>query len=358
MKKTVVVWMLLIAAVITSGAQEKAAEAPKPAGIVPTFGATMFGNYAYVINGTDGRDFNKFDLDRVYFTMKSQIADDWKLQITTDIYRNTATGSYYNGLDVRLKFAYLDYAVMENVSVKFGMIPGVWNGVEESLWKYRGVYKTVSDQNSYYQTSDLGISATYTLPSKLGEVAAYMQNGDGYQSPELNRYKDYVFRATLNPFTSIEGLKGLSLSGIGSIGSAGTTRALERNRYGVLAGYSNSVVLVGAEYIVRKDAPSNPDTVRTGNAFSLFTEIKAPFAGLQSKLSLILRYDGIEPNVDKGGDMSHFVVAGIAWKATDRITFVLDNQLLVTETNSLKRSTDNVALDTDRRWFVHTILTF
>ena len=366
--KKIITCITLVAALTVALAQEKpagsskpseSAPAPKPAaGIVPTFGGTLFGNYTYVINGTDGKDFSKFDLERVYFTMKAQIADDWKFQVTTDVYRNVAAGTYYSGLAVRLKFAYLDYAAFPGLSVKFGMIQGVWNGTEEAFWKYRGIAKTVSDQNSYYSTADLGVSATYALPSKLGEVAFTMNNGDGYQSPELNRYKDYVFRASLTPFASVELLKSLSVSGIGSVGSAGTTRALDRNRYGALVGYAYSYLSAGAEYIVRKDAPTNPDTVKTGNAFSLFGELKAPFAGLESKLSFIARYDGVEPNIDKGGDMTHFVVAGIVWKATDKLTLAIDNQLLICETNSLKRTTDNVLLNTDRRWFLHTILTF
>ncbi len=366
--KKIVSLFTLFAALTVAAAQDKQTEqakqaesapAPKPAaGIVPTFGGTLFGNYTYVINGTDGKDFSKFDLDRVYFTMKAQVADDWKFQLTTDIYRNTAAGTYYSGLAIRIKFAYVDYAALPGLSVKFGMIQGVWGGTEESFWKYRGIAKTLSDQNSYYSTADLGVSATYALPGKLGEVAITMNNGDGYQSPELNRYKDYAFRASLTPFTSVEALKSFAVSGIGSIGSAGTTRALDRNRYGALVGYAYSCVLVGAEYIVRKDAPTNPDTVKTGNAFSLFAELKAPFAGLESKLSFIARYDGVEPNVDKGGDQTHFVVAGVVWKATDKLTFAIDNQLLIAETNAMKRTTDNVLLNTDRRWFLHTILAF
>jgi hypothetical protein len=261
-------------------------------------------------------------------------------------------------LSVRLKFAYLDYAAMQGLSVKFGMIPGVWSSTEETQWRYRGIDKTLSDKNGYFSTADLGLSATYTLPNKLGEVAAYMLNGDGFTAPEANRFKDYSFRTTITPFGSVEALKSFAVSGLYSVGAAGTTRALQRDRFGAQVGYSYSYVSVGAEYLVRKDAPTNPDTVRTGNAYSLIAEVKAPFADLQSKLSMLVRFDGVEPNVDKGGDMTHFLIAGIVWKVTDKLTVAIDNQLLICELNSLKRTTDNVMLDTDRRWFLHTILNF
>ncbi|MCX6135358.1 MAG: hypothetical protein NTU47_16250 [Ignavibacteriales bacterium] len=368
MKKALLLCCVCFAALVGVSAQDKPVEAKKPAenaaapkpaaGIVPTFGAQFFGNYTYVINGTDGKDYNKFDMERVYFTMKSQIADDWKFQITTDIYRNAAAGSYYAGLAVRLKFAYLDYAPLQGLSVKFGMIPGVWNSTEETAWRYRGIEKTISDKNGYFSTADVGLSATYALPSKLGEVAAYMVNGDGFSAVEANRFKDYSVRATLTPFGSVELLKSFAVSGVASFGAGGTTRALQRDRYGALVGYSYSIFSLGAEYLVRKDAPTNPDTVRTGNVYSLIGEIKAPFADLQSKLSLVVRFDGIEPNVDKGGDQTHYLIAGLVWKVTDKLTLALDNQILFCETNSLKRAPDNVLLDTDRRWFLHTILNF
>ena len=363
MKYIFVMCCIVVLTLVSASAQDKpaskASEPPKAAtGIVPTFGAQFFGNYSYVINGTDGKDNNKFDMERVYFTMKAPLADDWKFQVTTDIYRNAAAGSYYAGLSVRLKFAYLDYSAMQGLSVKFGMIPGVWSSTEETQWRYRGIDKTISDKYSYFSTADLGLSATYSLPNKLGEVAAYMLNGDGFSAPEANRFKDYSFRTTITPFGSVDMLKNFAVSGLYSVGAAGVKNTLQRDRYGALVGYSYSYVSVAAEYIVRKDAPSNPDTVKTGNAYSLVAEIKAPFADLQSKLSFLVRFDGVEPNVDKGGDMTHYLLAGIALKVTDKLTIAIDNQLLTCELNSLKRTTDNVLLNTDRRWFLHTILNF
>lgn len=81
-----------------------------------------------------------------------------------------------------------------------------------------------------------------------------------------------------------------------------------------LAGYLYSIASIGSEFIIRKDAPSNPETVMTGNVVSVFGEVKAPFAGLESRLSAIGRYDVVEPNTKKGGDMTRFLVAGLVYK--------------------------------------------
>ena len=105
---------------------------PKPAmSLNPTFSATLFSNLVYSPRGIDGKFANKFDFDRVYFTMKTPLAEDWKFQVTTDIYRNASATSYYNGLAVRLKFAIVEYTPFTSLSVKFGMVPGPWNGLVE-----------------------------------------------------------------------------------------------------------------------------------------------------------------------------------------------------------------------------------
>jgi len=323
----------------------------------PTFGATLFANYMYSVKGTDGKFFNRFDLDRVYLTMKTPLADDWKFQATTDIYRNAGTTSYYNGLDVRLKFAFVDYCPAPAVSVKFGMIPGPWAGLVESYWRFRGVATTASDKYSLISTADLGLSATYAFPARYGDVSVYMLNGTGYAAPEANRFKDYVVRATLVPFPASDQLKGLTLSGIGYFGSNGTTVALEKNRIGGFAGYDCPFVTVGSEYLVVKGAPTNPDTIVSGNVLSVFCELKSPFAGAASQFSLIGRFDVNEPNVHKGGDVTRFYVVGLVWKATDRVWWTIDHQECLTE-SATQKATDGTMGNADVRWFLHAILVF
>lgn len=191
-----------------------------------TLCATVFANYTYSVRGIQGRLFNMFDPNRVYFTMKTPLAEEWKFQITTDIYRSTGSTSNYNGFAMGLKFAMVDYSPTCSVSVKFGMIPGPWNGQVESHWKYRGIAQTASDRYSLVNIADLGTSATNALPGKYGDISGYILNGPGYTAPENTRFKDYVLRATLVPFVSVEGLKGLTLGGLLYQGNNGTMIAL------------------------------------------------------------------------------------------------------------------------------------
>ncbi len=318
-----------------------------------TFNASFFGNYSYTVQGIEGQDFNKFDIERMYLTFKSQISENWKLQATTDIYRNTDAGTYYKGLAVRLKFGFIDYTPWQSLSIKAGMIPGPWVGTVESFWKYRGVSATASDKFSYLPTADLGASVTYSLPDKYGELAGYVYNGDSFSSPETNQYKDYVLRGLLVPFPTSPELKNLSLGVCVAFGKSGTA-GLTKNRVGGFLGYSYDFVIVGAEYDTKTDGVANAADI-SGNVYSLFTEIKFPIAELQSKLSLIFRYDSSDPNVNKDNDRNKFFIAGFVWKPTEKISFVLDRQVLTSDALTLK-TTAGTFVDKDEKWFVHTIV--
>jgi hypothetical protein len=320
-----------------------------------TFGAQFFGNYSYTVQGIDGQDFNKFDIERVYFTAKSQVSENWKFQMTTDIYRNTTAGTYYAGLAIRMKFAFVDFTPWSSLSIKAGMIPGPWNNTVESFWKYRGVSATANDKYGYIQTADLGLSVTYSLPDKYGEIAGYVYNGDAYSAPESNQFKDVVLRASLVPFPGSSELKTLTFGGYTYLGKNGVA-GLTKQRYGGLVGYSYDVVLVGAEYDSRTDGTVNAADV-SGNVFSLFTEIKLPVAELQSKLSLLFRYDSCDPNESKDNDKINFFIAGLVWKPSEKISLVLNRQIMTTDTKTMK-STAGAFLDKDEKWFVHTILSF
>jgi hypothetical protein len=322
-------------------------------------GGQLFAFYSYTTNGIEGKDFNRFDLDRLYLTAKGWVFNEGKLQLTTDLYRNTAAGSYYTGLTMRLKFALFDYAPSSTLSIKLGMIPTVWPGFVDGVWKYRGIQPTVTDRNGYFASADLGLSVSYALPDKFGEVSGFILNGGGYTAPETNRFKDAALRVSLYPFPHDSFLKSLILAGYyykGANASA-SSNALQRDRFGSLVGYSYSYASIGVEYSVRKDAPTNPDTVVSGNALSMFGEVKAPFEEWKDTFAFVWRYDVVEPNTHKGGDMTRFAIVGLAFKPHEKLTFVLDRQWVNAETASLIRN-DGTKTDYDCRWFIHTIVNF
>ena len=332
----------------------------QPAGSAVVMSGNVFANYSYSPNGgTDWPSMNKFDLDRVYLTAKSNLSEEWKAQVTTDVYRTSSIGSttYYNGLAIRLKYALVEYAPAPSVSIKAGMIPTVWTSISELYWKYRGIAKVPTDKSSYFSTSDLGISGTYLLPNKLGEVSAFILNGNGYDNPDTNRYKDFGARAVLNPFSDESVLKSLAIAGYGYVGTSGGPGgpALPRNRIGGIVACSYSIVSANIEFDSRKDAPATPNTTVTGSLWSVFGEVRSPWDAWLSKFAAVWRVDFVDPNVNVSGDKTRFVIGGLAYKVNDKVTLALDEQATYAETKTLTRY-DKSKTDYDSKICIHSII--
>jgi hypothetical protein len=349
------------------GLQKAAAETKTPQkqqspGPIVIMSGLIFTNYSYSPKGgADWPSMNKFDFDRVYLTAKSTLTEEWKVQVTTDIFRtsNVGSGAYYNGLSFRLKFALLEYTPDPAWSIKAGAIPNVWTGFSESLWKYRGIAKVPTDKNGYFSTADLGISAAYSLPNKVGELTASILNGNNFENPDTNRFKDIGVRASLAPFGENPALKSLVFGAHCYLGSNGTPGgpALERNRFGGIVGYSYSVISANIEYDIKQETPVNPNVKVSGNLLSVFGEVRSPAEGWWGKLAAVWRVDLVEPNVDVTGDKTTFVIAGLSYKINDKVMLVLDQQAVFAESKTLTKY-DKTKVDFDQKYFVHAIIAF
>jgi hypothetical protein len=340
-----------------------AQEAPKPAAPAVTVNGTLFGNYMY--SNWDGvrRNNNAFSLERMYIHVRSQISDEIKFQFTSDMYHYSSDNSNLNYV-VRLKYGYIDYSPMKELSIKGGMIPTVWTGYVEKFWRYRGIAKVVTDEKAYFPTADLGISASYALPEKMGEVSAFVLNGEGYTATETNKYKDLGLRASVTPFQSDDMLKGLEVGGYLYMGNTANVAglAVKKNRFGGLVGYSYDIVSVAAEYNSKSTGVnSKPDSSVSGSALSIFGEVRSPLDGMLSKLSLVWRYDIVDPNTDNDGDKTNLLILGLAFKAADKMTLVLDTQVSGREKlngNSQLPYYDTTFVDSYMTWYLHAIVNF
>jgi hypothetical protein len=321
--------------------------------------------YQFTTYGVDGNNFNKFDLDRVYLTAKANLTDNTRLQFTTDVYRQTDTSknAFYPGVAIRVKFAYAEYLPASDFAVRIGMIPTHWQGFVDGLWKYRVLIANITDNTraGYTASADLGASATYTLPSKLGEVFFGIYNGAGYSSPEANRFKDFAVRATLTPLAS----QPLTVAAYYYKGGneSKIKQYLGKDRWGALISYAYQGVTVGVDYNEKRDQgkPSNitlEDTIQTGKAISFFGEAKSPFEGFLGSLALLWRLDYIDANSTVGRDIGRYSIVGISWKASDKLTFILDRQTNNVEPGILLTRVDKVKIDYDNKWFLHAQLNF
>ena len=330
--------------------------AQQPATPSLDFSGILFANYQY--GGVKGnRSVNRFDLERAYLTFRATPGQHFGVRITADVYqqRDTTRDQYYRGWAARLKYAYGQYDFLRGgddalrANVRLGMLQTVVIEVEEQIWQ-RGLSPVAVDQNGYFASADLGASATFMLPGKLGEVYATITNGPGYTSRETDRFKDYAARLTITPFAKGAGvLQGLSISPWFSKGTRasdfarrrGTVRpvsdAIRKDRAGLLLTLRDPRIAVGAHYAQRWEVDESADTTadlvptsadRMERLLSLHTTVR-PLMFVSDApawpLAIVLRADHIEPNIDRDPYVRNYI-AGVQWELNRRTSITLDYQ--------------------------------
>jgi len=330
--------------------------AVKPATPGLDFSAWVFGDFqtqtddaAKAANG--GSNPNLFDIGRAYLTFKGPLGDRASFRVTTDIKQGAGTDSY-KGWFVRLKYAFLQYDYMQpnadgaSAFARLGMLHNAVIDHEESFWP-RYLVRTGVEKNGFFSSADLGVATQITLPNKLGEIYADVVNGNGYENPENNKYKEFQARVSITPFgntTSI--LKTLAISPWVTYGGNSSvflndptqpiTDRLEKTRYGIFVGNKDRRLTFGADYALKKDGTdSNTTDVTldqivntTGELYDAFVVVRPlEFTQPNTKQSFgaLLRYDHFRPNKDVDG-YAQFIVAGVFWEPTRKVTLALDYQ--------------------------------
>jgi len=105
------------------------------------FSGVIYSNFQY---RTDQRakNFNKFDVERVYLTFRMPAGDRASIRVTTDVFQqqNTPQDAYYQGWAIRLKYAYLQYSYITGKATDFtavarmGSLHTVIIDHEEQFW--------------------------------------------------------------------------------------------------------------------------------------------------------------------------------------------------------------------------------
>ena len=338
------------------------------------FSGVIYSNYQY---RTDirAKDFNKFDVERVYLTFRMPAGDDGAIRITTDVFQNTNTAqnAYYQGWAVRLKYAYLQYTGLKNdfgagssLVGRIGILHTVVIDHEEGFWP-RYLQQTAIERNGFFSSADGGAAGLMTLGHHLGEIYATITNGPGYTSYEKDRFKDLAARVSLTPFGNQQNMNGIIKSFTispwaykGLVGSAfqsggnlqvgpgdngAITDGLIRDRYGVFVGVKDRRLTGGAEWAQRKDvsetgsntaaAPRvvHDSTGRLLDGFIVARPLEWADASQHSPLSIVARFDHFTPNTSPtaaayaGTTPSlNFWVLGASWDLNQRLTFALDWQ--------------------------------
>ena len=383
LRSTVLVAIVTIVAARTLPAQTTVTVPPLD------FSGLIYSNYQY---RTDSRakDFNKFDIERVYLTFQMPAGDRASVRLTTDIFQqqNTPNDAYYAGWAVRLKYAYLQYSYITGKPTDFtavarmGMIHNVIIDHEEQFWP-RWISTTLTDRLGLMPSADAGLGTILTLPSKFGQIYGLVTNGSGYTSRETDRFKDPAVRLTLTPLAN-SGVKLLSTwaispwyykgtvaskfvaGGAGQVGPVG--EGLNKTRYGIFTGVRDPRLTLGAHYVRFKgesetglNTQVSPRAVidSTGHAYSVYGVVKplALFDTAATRLGLVARYDKITTNTNTSAQY-HVFIGGLTFDLNKRAALSFDYQEQLSDDFPVVNGATIVPTPPLKTWFVHVVANF
>lgn len=320
------------------------------------FSGLLFANFQY--RGDEaGRAANRFDVERAYLTIQSPTRDRLAVRLTTDLFQQTNPGgdSFYRGWVIRAKYAYLQYNHPEvagwRMWARAGLLQTVFIEHDEKTWP-RWISTSPTERAGYFSSADAGVSASASLPRKLGEFYATITNGPGYTSREVDRFKDYAARLTLTPwardtasgFSSVAltawGYKGATASrfadgGSGQIGAVGS--GLSRDRFGAHLSAATPLVTGALQYARRlEDIETGSNTTisprslkdSTGTLLSGYLILR-PLSRIgstaSSPLAFVARLDRVVASREAGASYN-VVIGGLIWDLSKNVSLSLDYQ--------------------------------
>jgi len=371
MKFKTLIFQLIIIAVITS--------LPGSASAVENVKVEGKGYFYYHHDASKGDgQTNSFDFSRVYMGAKYKLSDEFTIRYLTDIGHQDKTGK----LEVFAKYAYLDWKIMDNMSLVMGL-QGTNNWKQpENAWGYRSIqyapmekfgkywggvakdylgylagwatdptisgteaqrvmnmYKNFGEasQHKMGASADLGVAIKYK-PSELSYFNFMVLNGSGYKSTEDDMFKNFQVRTGIYLLDKAVHLSGyFEVEPYSSVDENGADESYMNTQWDALVSYThddnftlgvnlNSKVFAGIQDI-------------TATNFSVFGRVS-----VMSNLNGFARYDmyntGINDAEMKSGDASWesnggLIVFGAEFKAHKKISIIPNFQIETFE-NSVK----------------------
>jgi hypothetical protein len=293
-----------------------------------TFGVLSYLQYNVELHEQDG--YNAFEVTRGYFDVKARLSDRVRVRFTTNV-RPTTDANLEANLTARLEYAYVDAAVTDRTSIRFGMQETPWLTFEESINRYRVQGQMLGEREGLIPgPSDLGGAAVYKSSRLEAHLGVY--NGEGYGRAEIDKYKSVQGRGTATLYSTGAGESQVRLSGFYTYGWYAKDRP--RNVGIVMVSYESPHVVATTQYLSATDNPFVvTDVERQGMSF--FGEVrmgKTGWAGLG-------RVDLFNPDASREGDnMRRYIFGGAHWSQLPhgRLGFVATMEQVYRASNGQK----------------------
>jgi hypothetical protein len=188
----------------------------------------------------DGDVSNKFEITRAYFGYSYSFSKTISGRVTFDI--GNPGGGSKNPFVGMLKFAYVQYQ-KNNLTANLGMIGSNQFEVQERLWGYRYIYKSLQDEHGFGPSTDLGLSLKYKLSKQLS-ADFMLVNGEGFRVAESDSALKVGIGATWQP-TEAWTIRGYY--------DNMTKKSKAQQTYAFVTGYTHKKFNLNAEYNYQKE---------------------------------------------------------------------------------------------------------
>lgn len=285
------------------------------------FGSYNFYSSDYRKNGLKSRDYNTFDIGRIYLSALTKHSEDYISKLTLE--GNTLS----SGNNIFLKLAYLQYKSRENnLSVSFGLIPSVWVGYEESYWKNVFVEYTQMHYLKIINPSDKGVSLSYKV-DKISSVFDFMiSNGEGFKNTEPSKTKNVEIKFS-NYYKKIN----TSLYYSSNLGDK------EKDRIAFLVNipFNSKISFTASAFKYIDYSTSTLNIKGSGSSVYLNMDISDDY-------SCFIRWDRFDKNKSKSNDINDYFIFGGLKRLTEDIKLALSYKLSIPQKESLTEKKEEI----------------
>ena len=300
---------LSIAVVALALAAPLAAQTPAPPQVTVT--GVAYTQFVYQLADTAAHT-NSFDITRAYVNVLGKFSSGISTRVTADVYRQAGD----NSLRYRLKYAFIGYTPQGSpLTFKLGQLQTPWIDWEEALWDYRMQGTVALDRNGYLSSSDFGVGVDGKWGPDRVNFSAVLVNGEGYNGGTGDQRKDIAARLSVRLASTSDSSRvgGLRLSGYGHVGKP--TSGGTRNRALGMLSYRSRQLTVAAEYAVTRDSATASTVLLQGRVISAYSVYRVP----KSRVTLLGRFDSVDPNTGVSGDRQNRTIAGIGYQFTQNL---------------------------------------
>ncbi len=306
----------------------------------------VFGDYFYKVDGDSSgsgsqysnlnKDVQGLELRRVYLTFKKNISKDFSANVTLEGNSGINTGGRYG---VILKVVQLTWKNLIPLGqVNIGIIPSNTFDIEQDIWSYRSIEKTVGDFRGFGNATDAGISITgnFDGEGKFGYATMFAM-GTG-QRTTFSKNKKYIGQLSTKP------VKGLTVAAYGDYEATG--EGVNTTTIKGTAGYNSPQFNIGGSvYLVNRQAPNVTDVKPF--AFSVFAW--APITTSKNlTVKAFARFDNYDPDTENttSGFKQNFITAGLDFMPVKNVHIMPNvwvNTFSDKSSMGIERPTDMVA---------------